>query len=423
MSLISTISDLTISFISILIPIGSRGEVGTLGFHLAGVLDIAIMATILLIIISIDLAIFVVWLERKLMARMMTRRGPTHIGPYGLFQNLADSIKLAGKELITPSKADPFGFYIAVFLMVVTAAVTVFVLPWSNNFLVTAPNAGFLLIFAIFSIFPIAVLVAGWASNNKYSLIGGFRSAAQLISYEIPMVLGVLGVLILVNWNLSPGDRTFSFIAIANYQNKGALWLALLLPIGLVVTFTVLLGETERVPFDLPEAESELVMGWRTEYSAGAFLLIMAIEYFHVFINSGILVILFFGGWYMPDNIFGLFPGLFNFFDPAIWFFIKVHLIIVVMIWIRAALPRVRIDQFLTLGWTRLIPLAVLNLFWAIALGFLLNSNASPNDLSYLVAVVIIVVTIILFVLAILTTGGKEKTLAKTTSSRSSLNM
>ena len=402
MGLIETITDFTLFILGL-----SR----TTDQDLAGLLDVVLMATILLIIISLDLMIFVVWLERKLMARMMTRRGPTHIGPYGLLQNAADALKLAGKELITPAKADAFGFYIAVFLMVVTAAAAIFVLPWSNSFLVTAPNAGFLLIFAIFSIFPIAVLIAGWSSNNKYSLLGGFRSAAQLISYEIPMVLGVLGVLILVNWGLPAGERTFSFLAIANFQNRdGNLWLFILLPIGLIVTFTALLGETERIPFDLPEAESELVMGWRTEYSAGAFLLIMAIEYFHAFINSGIIVILFFGGWFMPGPFF-------NFFDPAIWFFIKVHLIIGVMVWIRAALPRIRIDQFLILGWTRLIPMAIINLFWAIALGYILNSS-EPGDIQGIIAVGIVVVISILFFFAIVTTGNKEKTLARLASDR-----
>jgi NADH-quinone oxidoreductase subunit H len=257
-----------------------------------------------------------------------------------------------------------------------------------------------LLIFSIFSIYPIAVLVAGWASNNKYSLLGGFRSAAQLISYEIPQVLAVLGVIILVNWNLPPNNRTFSFIAISNFQIDN-FWLFLLLPIGMVVFFTATLGETERIPFDIPEAESELVMGWRTEYAAGSFLLIMAIEYFHAFVNAGILIILFFGGWNMPAG--------FDFFDPAIWFFFKLHIVIGVMIWIRAALPRVRIDQFLFIGWTRLIPMAIINLFWAIIVGFLLfNEDYLLEPIIVVIGIVVIIG--ILLIAGLLTTDKKTKT-------------
>ncbi|MHA2365029.1 MAG: NADH-quinone oxidoreductase subunit H, partial [Candidatus Hodarchaeales archaeon] len=161
MSIITTLTDFIISFLGFL-DIHSREE--GLGVHFAGVLDVLIIAVILLVIIALDLMFFVVWLERKLISRMMTRRGPTHVGPYGLFQNLADFTKLLGKELITPKKADKFGFYFALSLMVVTAAMSIFLIPWSNNFVITAPNAGMLLIFSIFSIYPIAVLVAGWAS-------------------------------------------------------------------------------------------------------------------------------------------------------------------------------------------------------------------------------------------------------------------
>ena len=239
-----------------------------------------------------------------------------------------------------------------------------------------------LFIFAVFSIYPIAVLVAGWASNNKYSLLGGFRSAAQLISYEIPMVLSVVGVIILVNWN---GEfASFSFQKIVNHQLKNG-WLVFPLFLGFVVYFVSMLGETERIPFDLPEAESELVMGWRTEYAAGPYMLIMAIEYFHVFVNASIGVLIFFGGWgriIVPNvleipleittPILGTVP-IWSLFDPALWFLIKLHIVIIFMILLRAALPRVRVDQFLTIGWTRLIPLAFLNLILAVVIGASLN--------------------------------------------------
>ena len=159
-----------------------------------------------------------------------------------------------------------------------------------------------------------------------------------------------------------------------------------------------MLGETERVPFDLPEAESELVMGWRTEYAASPFLLIMAVEYFHMFVNSGIIVYLFFGGYKMPAPLDGL-------FDPAIWFLIKLHIFVIIMIWIRAALPRVRIDQFLNIGWTRLIPMAVINLFLAIGIGYL-NSEAGIGwDL---IAIVNVGAVVLLFAMVFLFSKRKE---------------
>jgi NADH-quinone oxidoreductase subunit H len=369
-NLIKILTDFILSILNVILGTPVRGQ--SYGTDLAGFLDVALMGIVILIILALDLALFIIWLERKLMARMMTRRGPTHQGPYGLFQNLADTLKLISKEIINPKMADKFGFHFAVVIAVVTAAMSVFVLPFSETFLVTAPNAGVLLIFALFSLYPIGVLVAGWSSNNKYSLLGGFRSAAQLISYEVPLMLSLIGVLILANWNLPASQRTFSFLVIGQYQID--FWLFLLLPVGFAVAFTAMLGETERVPFDIPEAESELVMGWRTEYPASPFLLIMAVEYFHMFVNSGIVVIMFFGAWYMPF-------GLGDVIDPAIWFLIKLHIFVIIMIWIRAALPRVRIDQFLMLGWTRLIPMSVLNLFWAIGLGFLLyDSNLGITE-------------------------------------------
>ena len=329
------------------------------------ILQLLVFSVIVLLLLTVDLAILIVWMERKIIARMMIRRGPTHIGPAGLLQNIADAIKFMSKELVFPDKSDKFGLLIALFIMIVTAAVTVMAIPWSYNFIVFAPSIGVLFVFAIFSMYPIGVLVAGWASNNKYSLLGGFRSAAQLISYEIPMVLSVLGVIMLVNWRLPPAQPTFSFLSIVQFQQNHT-WLAFVLPIGFLVYFVAMLAETERIPFDLPEAESELVMGWRTEFGSGPYMLIMAIEYFHAFVNSALAVLLFLGGWTIP-TLFGI--DFSTILDPSVWFLIKVHIIIFVMILLRAALPRVRIDQFLNIGWRYLIPFAFLNLILAIGIG------------------------------------------------------
>ena len=334
-------------------------------------IELFIFSGLVLLILTVDLAILIVWMERKIIARMMIRRGPTHIGPFGLMQNIADAIKLLGKEVLIPIKADKFGFLFALFLMLITSAITVMVIPWSNNFIITSPSAGLLFIFGVFSLFPIAVLVAGWASNNKYSLLGGFRSAAQLISYEIPMILSVLGVIMIINWKAD--FMTFSFLNIVDFQVKHDIMIAFLVPVGFLVYFVAMLAETERIPFDLPEAESELVMGYRTEYGSGPYMLIMAIEYFHAFVNSAILVLLFLGGWtpvLIPGfSSFPLVQAIYGLLDPAVWFLIKIHVVIFVMILIRAALPRVRIDQFLQIGWTRLIPLAFISLFLTIFVG------------------------------------------------------
>lgn len=394
-TLLQLITNLILFLLS---PLGIQGRNGaTYGPSLAGFIDVALMGVVFLLILSLDLALFVVWLERKLMARMMTRRGPTHIGPYGLFQNLADTVKLMSKEIITPTKVDGFGFHFAIAIAVITAAMSIFILPFSSTFLVSAPNAGVLLIIAVFSLYPIGVLVAGWSSNNKYSLLGGFRSAASLISYEVPMMLSMLGVLVLVNWKLFSFQRTFSFLAMANFQASNP-WLIFILPIGFAVAFTAMLGETERVPFDLPEAESELVMGWRTEYSGAPFLLIMAVEYFHMFVNSGIIVYLFFGGYDMPSF-------LDNIFSPAVWFLIKLHIFIIIMIWVRAALPRVRIDQFLNIGWTRLMPMAIINLLLALGIGYLVfQLNVSFG----VIAAINIFVVLMMFVLILFFSKRKD---------------
>ena len=334
--------------------------------QLAPYLELLIFSFIVLAILKVDLDILIVCMERKFIARMMIRRGPTHIGPAGLMQNIADALKFLSKEIVFPEKSDKFGLLVALFIMIVTAAVSVMALPWSSNFIVFAPSAGVLFVFAIFSMYPIGVLVAGWASNNKYSLLGGFRSAAQLISYEIPMVLSVLGVIMLVNWNISnPNNRSFSFLNIVQFQQLHT-WLVFLIPVGFIVYFVSMLAETERIPFLLPEAESELVMRWRTEFGSGPYMLIMAIEYFHAFVNSALAVLLFLGGWSMP-TLFGI--DFSTILDPAVWFLIKVHIIIFAMILLRAALPRVRIDQFLNIGWRYLIPFSFINLAMAISIG------------------------------------------------------
>ncbi|MHA2369313.1 MAG: NADH-quinone oxidoreductase subunit NuoH [Candidatus Hodarchaeales archaeon] len=308
-------------------------------------------------LVSLDI-ILIIWLERKLMGHFMHRRGPgvdpmwPVIGKIGLMQNIADFVKFLGKEDLVPDDADRSLFDYSIFLIILTAIIGLAVIPFTQEWFITSPAAGLLYITAVLSIYPVAVLVGGWASNNKYSIIGGFRAAAQLISYEIPLVLAIAGVIM---WTGS-----FGLGDIVQAQKEQGLWFMLLMPIGLIVFMVAMAAESERIPFDLPEAEAELVMGWRTEYASWRYMFAMFHEYAGLFISSVLVVILFLGGWEGPfadDTAFGNPIQLF-------WFALKLHLVVFVMIWLRAALPRVRIDQLLDIGWKRLIPLALLNIVW-----------------------------------------------------------
>ncbi|NHJ03039.1 MAG: NADH-quinone oxidoreductase subunit H [Candidatus Heimdallarchaeota archaeon] len=333
-------------------------------------IDTLEMTTILIFLIVNT--IMLIWFERKLVARMMARRGPTFIDfnyghffgrtwKFGLLQNIAEFLKFFSKEDIVPEKADKFPFNIGYFAFVVAPPFILGgLLPLGGSAVVADPAVGFLLIFALFSLYPVGVLITGWSSNNKYSLIGAFRSAAQLISYEIPLIFSVGAVVIVTN--------SFSLVDIAAQQTLTPFHLpfAILMPIGFIVFMVALAAETERIPFDIPEAEAELVMGWRTELTGFRYMMSMATEYFILLIGAFIGVSIFWAGSYLPfiprewiDNL----PLL-----PNIIFIVKLWLFIFLFIWVRGALPRVRVDQLLNIGWKRLIPLAVLNIIVVVIL-------------------------------------------------------
>ncbi|MFW9856785.1 MAG: NADH-quinone oxidoreductase subunit H [Candidatus Thorarchaeota archaeon] len=326
--------------------------------------------TSILLFVTVN-TIFLIWFERKVVARMMNRRGPTFIDfnygapfgrtwKFGLLQNIAEFLKFFSKEDIVPDKADKFPFNVGFFAFVVAPP---FILPAllplgifgpGANGVVADPAVGFLLISALFALYPVGVLVTGWSSNNKFSLLGAFRSAAQVISYEIPMMLAI-GSVVMVS-------QSFSLLGIAELQTSNPLGLPFMIfmPIGFIVFLVALAAETERIPFDIPEAEAELVMGWRTELTGFRYMMSMASEYFILFIGAYIGVFLFWGGWYLPfipAETIVQFPFL-----PTIILVIKLWLFIFLYIWVRAALPRVRIDQLLDIGWKRLIPMAIINI-------------------------------------------------------------
>ena len=317
--------------------------------------------------------ILVIHLERKIAARIQDRRGPMlslrafrelgedlageaptwrfkgNYSGIGIIQNMADGIKAITKELIIPNKADKFLFSMGPIIFISSSVFLLVLFPLSDRFAASAAPAGLMVIMAAFSIAPIGVLTSGWASNNKYSMIGGMRSAAQLMSYEIPLLLSMAGVFLLAG-SYDPVDIV--------EQQREATWLFGLpmwnfIPqfIGFIVFMICILAEVERVPFDLPEAEAELVEGWTTEYSGIRYMLFLAAEYIRGFAGAAVATILFLGGWAGPWPI-----------PPEIWFLLKVYLIIIFWIFIRWSVPRIRTDQILELGWKKLLPLSLINI-------------------------------------------------------------
>ena len=300
-------------------------------------------------IVGFLINITMIWQERKILGRLMDRRA-TQVGPIGYFQNIADGLKTFLKEIIIPESADVAVFNAVPVIYIGSSILLLATIPLSSGFRMSQSDLGVLLTFAIFGVAPFAVLLGGWAANNKYTLIGGMRAAAQIIAYEIPMLLTVVAVVIMAG-SLSFGD-------IVAYQSEN-IWLVIPLIIGFFVFIIAIVAEVERVPFDLPEAEAELVEGWGTEYGGMRFGLIMLADYFRGYAGAAVATLLFLGGWIGP------FPDI---IPEEVWFLAKVFIVFSVFIWIRGAMPRVRTDQILHIGWKRLLPLSVVNIFIAIAL-------------------------------------------------------
>lgn len=300
-----------------------------------------VIASIALLIVVLVNVIIMIYVERKELGRFMDRRGPFVVGPAGFFQNFADAFKFLIKEMILPENADSLGFNSTLVIIVASSLLILTVVPQAPNFFFTDPELGLLLAFAIFAIEPFAVVIAGWASNNKYSLLGGFRSTAQMMSYEVPMLITVISVVILAG--------TFNFSQIVNFQSSH-IWFVIPLFVGFIVFLVSIVAEIERIPFDTPDAEAELVHGWMTEYAGIKFALFQLTSYVRSFAGAAIMVLIFLGGWTGP------------FLPPIAWFYIKVYAVFTLFVWLRASLPRVRIDQVLNLGWRSLLPLSLVNI-------------------------------------------------------------
>jgi NADH-quinone oxidoreductase subunit H len=289
---------------------------------------------------ALSIAAGLIWLERRLLGLWQDRYGPNRVGPLGLMQVLADMIKIFSKEDWIPPFADKPVFVLAPGVIIVTVLMSFAVIPVTQSINVVDLNVGLLFFLAMSSMGVYSVVLAGWSSNNKYSLLGGLRAAAQMLSYEVFMGLSLMGVVMLAG--------SFSLRAIVEAQSK--LWFCIPQLLGLVIFIIAGLAETHRLPFDLPEAESELVAGYHSEYSGIKFGMFFVGEYLGITLISALIVTLFFGGWNGP-----LLP-------PFVWFFIKLFLFIGGFILMRASMPRPRYDQLMSFGWKLLLPLALLNL-------------------------------------------------------------
>ncbi len=293
------------------------------------------------LVVVMSVAAGLIWLERRLLALWQDRYGPNRVGPFGLLQVLADMIKIFSKEDWVPPFADKPIFVIAPTIVMVTVLLGFAIVPVSPGITIADLNIGLLYFLALSSMGVYSVVLAGWSSNNKYSLLGGLRSAAQMLSYEVFMGLSLMGVV------LQAGS--FNLSTIVNAQQK--LWFFIPQILGFIVFFIASVAESRRLPFDLPESESSLVAGYHTEYSGIKFGMFFVGEYIGITLNSALIATLFFGGWLGPAPI-----------PPVIWFLMKTFVFISLFILLRAALPRPRPDQLMTFGWKIMLPLALLNL-------------------------------------------------------------
>jgi NADH-quinone oxidoreductase subunit H len=288
--------------------------------------------------------------ERKILARIQNRYGPNRVGPFGLLQPVADGIKMLVKEDIVPRGADKVVHFLAPIAMVAPAILALGVIPYGRNMTAFSIDAGILFFFAVGSATELSVFMAGWSSNNKYSMLGAMRAIAQMVSYEMPLIVTVLPV-VMIAGSLSP-DRIVD--AQAGYIVGLIPKWFVLTPWGaaaFLLFFTASLVESNRTPFDLPEGESELVAGHMTEYSGFKYATFFMAEYFGMFAVSGMAVTLFLGGWHAPTAFLQFIPSW-------IWFFSKLSVLLFTFIWIRGTLPRIRIDQTMKLAWTFMLPMA-----------------------------------------------------------------
>ncbi len=367
---------------------------------LALIIEWIVKSAILISVLLMGFA-YLTFYERKALARIQVRLGPNRAGPGGWFQPLADGLKLIFKEELLPERSYKFLFILAPILTVVPALVIMAVVPWGTSlnlfgrtiFLGLADiNVGALYIMAIASISVYGIVLAGWSSNNKYAMLGGMRSSAQMVSYELALGLAFVGPILMAN--------SMSLVDIVNMQKQMG-WFVFYQPIGAVIFWISALAEVNRAPFDMPEAEQELTAGYHTEYSGMKFTLFFMAEYIKMIAVSAIAATLYFGGYLGPDLswIPGVGPAINSVINAPlagpIWLFLKVFILLFGMIWIRATLPRIRYDRLMAFGWKLLLPLALANVFF-VAVGIVLGESVGNLGLW-----IIPVLTILVFLLAV----------------------
>lgn len=313
---------------------------------------LTLIKVVVVLVVFFLMFAYLTWLERKLLGHFQVRYGPMRVGPHGLLQPFADGFKLLFKEDITPAGANKVVYALAPLLTFIPAFIIFAVIPFGHkvklfgqeiDLVISDFNLGLLYVFAVASIGVYGIVLAGWSSNNKYSLLGGLRSSAQMISYEVSLGLSIIGVLML--------SQSLSLVEIVKQQNTLFNWFIFRQPLGFVIFVICAIAETNRIPFDLPEADNELVAGYYTEYSSMRFAMFFLGEYGSMINASALIATLFLGGWQGP-----WLPGW-------IWLLIKIGVLLFIYIWLRATLPRFRYDQLMRFGWGILLPLALLNIF------------------------------------------------------------
>ena len=373
---------------------------------------LVIVKAVLIFLVLVLLTLFNIWFERRVVGRMQHRPGPNVHGPFGLLQSLADGVKLALKEDIVPKAADKVVYLLAPMIMVIPAFVTWAVIPFGpvvrvpfsdiqTPLQLTDMPVAVLFMLAIASVGIYGIVLAGWSSGSTYPLLGGLRSSAQMISYEVAMGLSFVAVFIY--------SGTLSTSGIVEAQER--LWFGLILLPSFVIYVIAMVGETNRAPFDLPEAEGELVGGFHTEYSSLKFALFFLAEYVNMATVSALATTLFLGGWRAPWPLSAVNDGMFNEgYWPVLWFLGKVMLFIFLFVWLRGTLPRLRYDQFMRFGWKRLIPISLAWIFAVAVIRWMsVNGGIQRNYLLIALAVLAVIFAALFFV-----GGGEEEEEAET---------
>src|SRR5262245_51858630 len=324
----------------------------TINYFIWPLIQIGLVVTLVALWVA-----YATYLERKISAFIQARLGPMRVGPWGLLQPIADGLKLLTKEDFIPEKADRWIFFFAPYIAVASAFIVFSVIPFGPDWAVIADvNIGLLLVLAVSSVGVLALILAGWSSNSKYALLGGLRSSAQMVSYEVAMGLSLIGALMFA--------RTLSLSGIVGAQGSDSIWYVLYQPAGFLLFLISGIAENNRAPFDLPEAESELVAGFHTEYSGMRWSLFFMAEYAAMVVVSAVATTVYLGGWYFPFVHRLEAAGHHNLFVliSVLVFLVKASIILYVYFWLRWTLPRLRYDQLMDLGWKWMLPAALINI-------------------------------------------------------------